>query len=101
MSATSPGVQARASAAAATIAHSGFAAFGRGVLMGALDGLIGLGGAEFRLPLLIVLLLLGVGLGPLFGLAWLRGRPGSGGRCLAGFGRRLLGRGRWRGCSRR
>jgi hypothetical protein len=31
-------------------------AFGSGALIGALGGLIGLGGAEFRLPLLISLL---------------------------------------------
>ena len=33
--------------------HSGVAAFSGGAVIGALGGLIGLGGAEFRLPLLI------------------------------------------------
>jgi uncharacterized membrane protein YfcA len=33
--------------------HGGSAAFAGGAIIGALGGLIGLGGAEFRLPLLI------------------------------------------------
>lgn len=35
------------------VTHSNVAAFGGGAIVGALGGLIGLGGAEFRLPLLI------------------------------------------------
>ena len=36
-----------------TVEHNGPAAFGGGAIIGALGGLIGLGGAEFRLPLLV------------------------------------------------
>ena len=42
-----------AGAPAAAARRSSPAAFGGGALIGALGGLIGLGGAEFRLPLLI------------------------------------------------
>lgn len=44
-----------ADAANTTLAHSKPAAFLGGAAIGALGGLIGLGGAEFRLPLLISL----------------------------------------------
>jgi uncharacterized membrane protein YfcA len=37
----------------ATSSRNSIAAFGGGAIIGALGGLIGLGGAEFRLPLLI------------------------------------------------
>ena len=40
-------------AAVAAPSRNGSAAFGGGAIIGALGGLIGLGGAEFRLPLLI------------------------------------------------